>query len=136
MAKVAINLTTGSLQQEEIIVGIDLGTTNSLVAYIHPDTKQPIAINDQGMGTIVPSVVHFTPQGEVMVGNEAKEYLITDPANTIYSVKRLLGKSYKDLGEHQGYFGYQIIDDETEGLVKYPGAGPLLLPHRAVARRY
>ncbi|WP_262920672.1 Hsp70 family protein [Hymenobacter sp. 5516J-16] len=59
MAKVAINLSTGSIQQEEIIVGIDLGTTNSLVAYIHPDGRHPVAINDQGRGTIVPSVVHF-----------------------------------------------------------------------------
>ena len=46
MAKVAINLSTGSIQQEEIIVGIDLGTTNSLVAYIHPENRQPLAIND------------------------------------------------------------------------------------------
>ncbi|WP_276497776.1 molecular chaperone DnaK [Pontibacter litorisediminis] len=118
MAKVAINLSTGSLQQEEVIVGIDLGTTNSLVAYIHPEDKKPIAINDQGRGSIVPSVVHFTQQGETIVGTEAKEYLITDPANTIYSVKRLLGKSYKDLGEHKDFFGYKIIDDDSEGLVK------------------
>ncbi|WP_439881349.1 molecular chaperone DnaK [Pontibacter sp. MBLB2868] len=118
MAKVAINLSTGSIQQEEVIVGIDLGTTNSLVAYIHPEDKKPIAINDQGQGTIVPSVVHFTDNGETIVGNEAKEYLLTDPANTIYSVKRLLGKSYKDLGEHKDYFGYKVIDDDSEGLVK------------------
>ncbi len=83
MAKVAINLSTGTLQKEEIIVGIDLGTTNSLVAYIHPEDKTPIAINDQGLGTIVPSIVHFAPNNEIVVGNEAKQYLITDPANTI-----------------------------------------------------
>ncbi|MCC9137676.1 Fe-S protein assembly chaperone HscA [Pontibacter silvestris] len=118
MAKVAINLSTGALQQEEVVVGIDLGTTNSLVAYIHPEDKKPLAINDQNRGSIVPSVVHFNQQGETIVGNEAKEYLITDPANTIYSVKRLLGKSYKDLGEHKDYFGYKVIDDDKEGLVK------------------
>ncbi|GEO02408.1 chaperone protein HscA [Adhaeribacter aerolatus] len=118
MAKVAINLSTGTIQKEEIIVGIDLGTTNSLVAYIHPEEKRAIAINDQGLGTIVPSVVHFTNSGEVLVGHDAKEYLITDPAHTIYSVKRLLGKSYQDLGSHKDYFGYKIIDDNTEGLVK------------------
>ncbi|RIJ36801.1 Fe-S protein assembly chaperone HscA [Pontibacter oryzae] len=118
MAKVAINLSTGALQQEEVIVGIDLGTTNSLVAYIHPEDKKPIAINDQGRGTIVPSVVHFTQQGDTIVGTEAKDYLLSDPANTIYSVKRLLGKSYRDLGEHKDYFGYKIIDDDSEGLVK------------------
>ncbi|RSK51220.1 Fe-S protein assembly chaperone HscA [Hymenobacter rigui] len=119
MAKVAINLSTGSIQQEEIIVGIDLGTTNSLVAYIHPEGRQPVAINDQGRGTIVPSVVHFPAAGEApLVGNEAKEYLLTDPQNTIYSVKRLLGKSYHDLGQHAQELGYKVIDDNSEGLVK------------------
>ncbi|MDU0369347.1 Fe-S protein assembly chaperone HscA [Hymenobacter endophyticus] len=118
MAKVAINLSTGSLQQEEIIVGIDLGTTNSLVAYIHPDGRQPQAINDQGRGTIVPSIVHFPAGHDPIVGTEAKEYLLTDPQNTIYSVKRLLGKSYKDLGQHAEELGYKVIDDNSEGLVK------------------
>ncbi|AHJ99164.1 Fe-S protein assembly chaperone HscA [Hymenobacter swuensis] len=119
MAKVAINLSTGSIQQEEIIVGIDLGTTNSLVAYIHPDGRQPLAINDQGRGTIVPSVVHFPAGGETpIVGTEAKDFLLTDPQNTIYSVKRLLGKSYKDLGQHARDLGYKVIDDNSEGLVK------------------
>ncbi|WP_210486553.1 molecular chaperone DnaK [Rufibacter aurantiacus] len=118
MAKIAINLTTASIQKEEVIVGIDLGTTNSLVAYMHPEDHVPIAINDQGLGTIVPSVVHFSREGEVIVGNNAKEYLLTDSANTIYSVKRLLGKSYQDLGEHKDFFGYKIIDDNSEGLVK------------------
>lgn len=119
MAKVAINLSTGSIQQEEIIVGIDLGTTNSLVAYIHPENRQPLAINDQGRGAIVPSVVYFPQGGESpLVGTEAKEYLLTDPQNTIYSVKRLLGKSYHDLGQHAGGLGYKVIDDNSEGMVK------------------
>ena len=119
MATVAINLATGSFQQEEIIVGIDLGTTNSLVAYVHPETRQPAAINDLGRGTIVPSVVHFPADGAApLVGNEAREFLLTDPARTIYSVKRLLGKSYRDLGAHAGQLGYKVIDDNTEGLVK------------------
>ena len=119
MATVAINLATGSLQQEEIIVGIDLGTTNSLVAYVHPETRQPAAINDLGRGTIVPSVVHFPADGAApMVGNEAREFLLTDPARTIYSVKRLLGKSFRDLGAHAGQLGYKVIDDNAEGLVK------------------
>ncbi|GAB3852604.1 Fe-S protein assembly chaperone HscA [Hymenobacter terrigena] len=119
MATVAINLATGSLQQEEIIVGIDLGTTNSLVAYVHPESRQPAAINDLGRGTIVPSVVHFPADGaDPIVGTEAREYLLTDPQRTIYSVKRLLGKSYRDLGQHATQLGYKVIDDNSEGLVK------------------
>ena len=117
MAKISINLATGSLQQEEIIVGIDLGTTNSLVAFINPD-KNPQVINDTGKGLLVPSVVHFNANGDPLVGNEAKEFLVTDPANTIFSVKRLLGRSYKDVAEHQDTFSYKIIDDDTESLVK------------------
>jgi molecular chaperone HscA len=119
MATVAINLATGTFQQEEIIVGIDLGTTNSLVAYVHPDSRQPVAINDQGRGSIVPSVVHFPADGaEPVVGTEAREFLLTDPQRTIYSVKRLLGKSYRDLGTHATQLGYKVIDDNSEGLVK------------------
>jgi len=119
MATVAINLATGTFQQEEIIVGIDLGTTNSLVAYVHPDSRQPVAINDQGHGSIVPSVVHFPADGsDPLVGTGAREFLLTDPLRTIYSVKRLLGKSYRDLGGQAGQLGYKVINDDSEGLVK------------------
>jgi Fe-S protein assembly chaperone HscA len=118
MAKVSINIATGSIQKEDIIVGIDLGTTNSLVAFINPAGDAKV-INDTGKGVLVPSVVHFNNAGEVIVGNEAKEFLITDPQNTIFSVKRLLGRSYQDVQKHQDYFSYQIIDDANdESLVK------------------
>jgi molecular chaperone HscA len=117
MAKISINLATGSFQQEEIIVGIDLGTTNSLVAFINPE-KSPQVINDTGKGLLVPSIVHFNANGDALVGNEAKEFLVTDPANTIFSVKRLLGRSYKDVANHQDTFSYKIIDDENDSLVK------------------
>ena len=117
MAKVSINLATGSIQKEEIIVGIDLGTTNSLVAFINPD-KNPQVINDAGKGVLVPSVVHFDTAGGITVGNEAKNYLITDPQNTIFSVKRLLGRSYNDIANYQDFFSYKVIDDNTESLVK------------------
>jgi molecular chaperone HscA len=117
MAKVSINLATGSIQKEDIIVGIDLGTTNSLVAFINPD-KAPLVINDAGKGVLVPSVVHFGSTGEVLVGNEAKEFLITDPQNTVFSVKRLLGRSYHDIENYKDFFSYKVIDDDTESLVK------------------
>ncbi|HEY0899829.1 MAG TPA: Fe-S protein assembly chaperone HscA [Sphingobacteriaceae bacterium] len=117
MAKVSINLATGSLQKEDIIVGIDLGTTNSLVAFINPDGA-PQVINDTGKGVLVPSVVHFDNAGGVTVGNEAKNFLITDPENTIFSVKRLLGRSYQDVESHKNFFSYKIIDDNSESLVK------------------
>nr|WP_067059105.1 Fe-S protein assembly chaperone HscA [Mucilaginibacter sp. L294] len=117
MAKVSINLATGSIQKEDIIVGIDLGTTNSLVAFIDPD-KNPKVINDTGKGVLVPSIVHFGAAGDIKVGNEAKEFLVTDPQNTVFSVKRLLGRSYADVKNYQNFFSYKIIDDDTENLVK------------------
>jgi molecular chaperone HscA len=72
MAKIGINIATGSLQQPEMIVGIDLGTTNSLVAIIHPETKMPIALKEFDGSSIVPSVVHFDAFGNVEVGAAAK----------------------------------------------------------------
>lgn len=118
MAKVSINLATGSIQKEDIIVGIDLGTTNSLVAFINPDGDAKV-INDAGKGVLVPSVVHFDENGGVLVGNEAKDFLVSDPQNTIFSVKRLLGRSYQDVQKHQDYFSYKVIDDDNdESLVK------------------
>src|ERR1700744_2961058 len=117
MAKISINLATGSLQKEEIIVGIDLGTTNSLVAFINPDGHSQV-INDAGKGVLVPSVMYFSAAGDVAVGNEAKEYLTTDPQRTIFSVKRLLGRSYKDIENYKDFFSYKVIDDDSESLVK------------------
>ncbi|AFD05820.1 Fe-S protein assembly chaperone HscA [Solitalea canadensis] len=117
MAKVSINLATGSLQKEDIIVGIDLGTTNSLVAFINPE-KNPQVINDMGKGVLVPSIIHLGQAGGVVVGNDAKEHLIEDPEHTIFSVKRLLGRSYKDIEHYQNFFSYKIVDDDSDTLVK------------------
>jgi len=124
MAKIGINIATGSLQKDEIIVGIDLGTTNSLVAIMHPDTRQPLALRDvmsasgSASRSLVPSVIYFDEAGQVVVGDEAMKHLVTDPARTIFSAKRLMGKSYKDIREHAGYYAYKIIDDDADRLVK------------------
>ena len=118
MAKIAINIATGSLQKEEIIVGIDLGTTNSLVAIIHPETKQPIALKEHNTSSLVPSVVHFDALGNITVGEEAKNFLITEPQNTIFSAKRLMGKSYNDIKENTSFFSFKVIDDDSQRLVK------------------
>ena len=100
MAKISINISTGSLQQQEMIVGIDLGTTNSLVAFIHPDTKKPVVLKEVDGNALVPSILHFSGNGDVSVGDDAKPFLITEPENTIFSVKRLMGKSYNDIHDH------------------------------------
>ncbi len=118
MAKIAINIATGSLQKAEIIVGIDLGTTNSLIAMIHPETNEPIALKEHDSSSLVPSVVYFDELGNAIVGEEAKKHLETDPQRTIFSAKRLMGKSYNDIKERANFFAYKVIDDDTESLVK------------------
>ncbi|CAN5394522.1 Fe-S protein assembly chaperone HscA [soil metagenome] len=118
MAKIGINIATGSLQKEEVIVGIDLGTTNSLVSIIHPGTKQPIALKEHNSSSLVPSVVYFDPSGNVVVGEDAKSKLISEPQHTIFSAKRLMGKSYSDIKENTSFFSYKVIDDKTDSLVK------------------
>ncbi len=118
MAKFSINIKEGKVDKvSNIIVGIDLGTTNSLVAYIK-DGKAAAVKGKDGKSTLVPSIVHFGNDGGIIVGEEAREKLISDPSNTIYSVKRLMGKSYDDVQNVEQYFGYKIIDEDTESLVK------------------
>ncbi len=118
MAKIGINIATGSLQQAEMIVGIDLGTTNSLVAIIHPETKQPVALREHNTSSLVPSIIHFDGFGNATVGETAKQYLETEPQNTIFSAKRLMGKSFNDIENNANFFTYKVIDDNTESLVK------------------
>ncbi|MDE3251435.1 MAG: Hsp70 family protein, partial [Bacteroidota bacterium] len=118
MAKIAINIATGSLQKAEMIVGIDLGTTNSLVAIIHPESGQPIALKEHDSSSLVPSIVHFDETGGISVGESARQFLETDPANTIFSAKRLMGKSFRDIMDNKDFFTYKVIDDDTESLVK------------------
>jgi molecular chaperone HscA len=118
MAKIGINIATGSLQQEEMIVGIDLGTTNSLVAIIHPETKKPVALKEHDGSSLVPSIIYFSPDGQIKVGEEARPFLISDPKRTIFSAKRLMGKRYDDLRQHAGFYTYKVIDNEADGMVK------------------
>lgn len=123
MAKIPIDLNKGDLKKietpkENIIVGIDLGTTNSLVAYM--EDGQPVVVTDHtGSNALVPSIIHFERPNSVIVGRDALPKLIEDPANTIFSIKRLMGKSYQDVENYQDFFSYQVIDNEVEdSLVK------------------
>ncbi len=118
MGKISINISTGSLQQEEMIVGIDLGTTNSLVAIIHPEDRRPVALKEHNSSALVPSIVYFDEAGHPVVGEEAKKFLVEKPQRTIFSVKRLMGKSFHDIRERSSFFMYKVFEDDTERLVK------------------
>ena len=128
MAKIPINIATGSLQKEEIIVGIDLGTTNSLVSIIHPESKQAVALKEHDGSSLVPSVIYFDDKGNVTVGEAALRYLISAPQQTIFSAKRLMGKSYNDVRDKSVFYSYKIIDDNSENLVKVQVAGKFYSP--------
>jgi molecular chaperone HscA len=99
-------------------VGIDLGTTNSLVAIIHPESKQPVALKEHDSSSLVPSIIHFDANGNITVGESARALLETDPQNTIFSAKRLMGKNYNDLKAHADFFTYRVIDSNEDSLVK------------------
>lgn len=77
------------------IIGIDLGTTNSCVAIMQPGGKVHVIENAEGRRT-TPSIVAYTPDGEVLVGEAAKRQAVTNPKNTIYAVKRLIGRKFDD----------------------------------------
>ncbi len=87
------------------IVGIDLGTTNSLVAYMAGDF--PRVIPDADGHVLLPSVVAFTPDG-ILVGETAKRQLVRHPAQTIYSVKRFMGRGYEDVKAELRYFPFRL----------------------------
>ena len=127
MAKISINIKDGSIKKPDVIIGIDLGTTNSLVAVIDSNTHSPVCLSTSGEN-IVPSVIYFSPEGAILVGNEAKRYLVSEPQHTIYSVKRLLGRSYTDLLAHATSYGFRIIEDETKAMVRVEMSGKFYNP--------
>ena len=95
------------------IVGIDLGTTNSLVAYMKEG--QPCVVPDRHGRTMVPSVVALTDNG-LIVGDSAKEHLTRNPERTVYSVKRFMGKGLDDVRNELAYFPYNVT--ETGGVIR------------------
>ncbi len=95
----------------ERIIGIDLGTTNSLAATVFDGG--PEVIEATGEGSITPSVLSWTDSGW-LVGEEAQESSISNPENTIFSIKRLMGRSFKDLGNSVNELPYQIIEAQRQ----------------------
>ena len=93
------------------IIGIDLGTTNSVVAVM--EGGQPVVIPNQEGGRTTPSVVGFTKSGERLVGNVAKRQAITNPENTIYSVKRFMGRRFNEVNEETRLVPYKIVPGDN-----------------------
>ena len=99
------------------IVGIDLGTTNSLVAYADPQTGAPKCIPGPSGSTLCPSVVSIDADGSVIVGEPAKRRLLTQPERTIYSVKRLMGRGPADVQDELKLFPFRI-DPTSKNVIR------------------
>ena len=117
MARVKINIKAGTIQKNDVVIGIDLGTTNSLVALVDAQSKQAYCIEEDG-DCIVPSVVYFDEQQQAMVGKAAKAHLLDQADSTIYSVKRLLGRSYTDVMAHAQHYAYHLLPDDSKQSVQ------------------
>ena len=91
------------------IVGIDLGTTNSLVAIV--ENGVPRVLPGRDGSNLVPSIIHFEEGGEVLVGNSAKARLIENPKNTIFSIKRFMGKGLEDVREDLQMLPFDVAGD-------------------------
>src|SRR5690348_12481032 len=89
------------------IIGIDLGTTNSVVAVM--EGGQPAVIPNQEGGRTTPSVVGFAKSGERLVGQVAKRQSVTNPENTVYSIKRFMGRTFGEVGEETKLVPYKIV---------------------------
>lgn len=94
------------------VVGIDLGTTFSLAAYVR-DGK-PVVVRDKQGVALVPSVISFHDDGSVLVGSEARKRALSDPEHTIFSVKRLMGRTLADLQKELKLIPHQIVEREAE----------------------
>jgi molecular chaperone DnaK len=94
------------------IIGIDLGTTNSVVAIMEGDQPK-VLINAQG-SRITPSVVAFTEKGERLVGQTAKHQQVTNPKNTIFSIKRFMGRRHSEVAQEEKMVPYEIVGGPEE----------------------
>ncbi len=101
--------------ENERVVGIDLGTTNSLVAYMEGD--RPVVIPGEDGSNLVPSVVALDPQGQIIVGNAARKFLIETADHAVYSVKRLMGRGVEDVQEELKLFPFRLAQDLQAGEV-------------------
>ena len=90
------------------IIGIDLGTTNSCVAVL--EGGEPVVIQNAEGGRTTPSIVGFTGKGERVVGQPAKNQMITNPENTVYSIKRFMGRRYAEVTNEMKLVPYKVVD--------------------------
>src|SRR5579862_7274350 len=99
------------------VVGIDLGTTFSLVAYMDAQTGEPRCIEGPYGTPLCPSIVSVDPDGKILVGEPARQRLLTQPERTIYSVKRLMGRGVEDIQDELKHFPFRV-DPESRNVIR------------------
>lgn len=103
------------------IIGIDLGTTNSCVAVM--ENGEPVVIQNSEGGRTTPSIVGFTAKGDRIVGQPAKNQMVTNPKNTVYSAKRLIGLKYSDLKGEATRLPYTVLDNGSDVRIEIEQSG-------------
>src|ERR1043165_2214255 len=103
------------------IIGIDLGTTNSVVAVM--EGGEPTVITNSEGGRTTPSVVAFTKDGSRLVGQVAKRQAVTNPENTVYSIKRFMGRRYNEVSEEIKQVPYKVSGAGSGGDVRISAGG-------------
>lgn len=112
------------------IIGIDLGTTNSVVAVMEGDQPK-VLINAQG-SRLTPSVVAFTEKGDRLIGQNAKHQQVTNPKNTVFSIKRFMGRRHSEVAGEEKMVPYEIVGGPEE-LVKVRIRGKDYTPEQVSA---
>jgi molecular chaperone DnaK len=108
------------------IIGIDLGTTNSVVAVM--EGGEPVVITNAEGGRLTPSVVGFTKSGERLVGQVAKRQAVTNPENTVFSIKRFMGRRFDEVSEEMKMVPYHVVRDGDRVAVQIEGQSKPLTP--------
>jgi molecular chaperone DnaK len=109
------------------VIGIDLGTTNSVVAVM--EGGEPVVIPNAEGGRTTPSVVGFSKDGERLVGQVARRQAITNPTNTVFSIKRFMGRRYEEVESERGKVPYDVVrDDQGRVQVRIPNADKTFTP--------
>lgn len=98
------------------IIGIDLGTTNSCVSVM--EGGKPVVITNSEGNRTTPSIVAFTNKGEVLVGQPAKNQMVTNPENTIFSIKRFMGNTYNEVSEERSRMPYTVLEENGKVKIK------------------
>ncbi len=128
MGYIQLNVLNNSASQ--LALGIDLGTTNSLAAVWREG--RPTVLKADGRTSLIPSVIHFPLEGPPIVGREARDHAVVDPRNTVFSIKRFMGRGLKDVAQELASLPYRATET-ARGLIQLEVHGKKYTPEELSA---